>query len=90
VTTAASLRMRINQMRVGYQSQNREGALRLTYSARRARPRRRGDRIGTAQPGGIGGRIINWFADKSPPGTVPTGVAVIDGANSASIARGGW
>src|SRR5262245_38119642 len=23
---------------------------------------------GTTQPGGIGGRIINWFADKSPPG----------------------
>jgi hypothetical protein len=42
--------------------------------------------VGSAQPGGIGGRIMNWFADKSPPGTLPTGVAVIDGANSASIA----
>jgi hypothetical protein len=42
--------------------------------------------VDTAQPGGVGGRIINWFADKSPPGTLPTGVAVIEGADSASIA----
>jgi hypothetical protein len=42
--------------------------------------------VGSAQPGGVGGRIGNWFADKSPPGPAPTGVAVIDGADSASIA----
>jgi hypothetical protein len=36
-------------------------------------------------PGGVGGRTINWFADKSPPGTLPSGVAVVDGADSATI-----
>jgi len=36
-------------------------------------------------PGGIGGRITNWFADKSPPGTLPSGVAVVDGADSATV-----
>jgi hypothetical protein len=29
---------------------------------------------------------MNWFAEKSPPGTLPTGVAVIEVADSASIA----
>jgi hypothetical protein len=29
---------------------------------------------------------MNWFAEKSPPGSLPTGVAVVDGANLASIA----
>jgi hypothetical protein len=37
-------------------------------------------------PAGIGGRIANWFSDRSPPGTLPTGVAVIEDADSASIA----
>jgi hypothetical protein len=36
-------------------------------------------------PGGIGGRITNWFADKSPPAPLPSGVAVVDGADSATI-----
>jgi hypothetical protein len=35
--------------------------------------------VGSAQPTGIGGRISNWFADKSPPGPLPTGVAVVEG-----------
>jgi hypothetical protein len=43
--------------------------------------------IGAAQPTGIGGRIANWFSDRSPPGALPAGVAVIKGADSASIAR---
>jgi hypothetical protein len=42
--------------------------------------------VGSAQPGGIGGHIMNWFTDKSPAGALPTGVAVIDGCDSASIA----
>jgi hypothetical protein len=41
--------------------------------------------VGSAQPGGIGGNIKNWFADKTAPvGPLPTGVAVIGGADSAS------
>jgi hypothetical protein len=27
----------------------------------------------------------NWFADKVPPGPAPTGMVVIEGADSASI-----
>jgi len=42
--------------------------------------------VGSSQPGGIGGRMGTWFADKSPPGPAPTGVAVISGADSASLA----
>jgi hypothetical protein len=42
--------------------------------------------VGTAQPGGQGGRMGTWFADKSPPGPAPVGVAVISGADSASLA----
>ena len=41
--------------------------------------------VGSAQPGGIGGHVQNWFADKSPPNTPPTDVAVIDGADGASL-----
>src|SRR5262245_1165803 len=43
------------------------------------------DWIGAAAPTRIGGRICNWFADQSPPGTAPTGVTVIEGADSATV-----
>jgi hypothetical protein len=36
---------------------------------------------------GIGGRTANLFSDRSPSGTLPTGVAVIEVADSASIAE---
>ena len=39
--------------------------------------------LGQARPGGIGGRVCNWFVDRAGP--APVGVIVIDGATSASL-----
>jgi hypothetical protein len=42
--------------------------------------------VGQAQPSGLGGRLVNWFAEKSPPGPAPTGVLAVEGAISATLA----
>jgi hypothetical protein len=40
--------------------------------------------VGSAQPGCVG--VANWSSDGSPAGTLPTGVVVIEGCNSATLA----
>ena len=39
--------------------------------------------VGSAQPGCVG--VANWFSDRSPAGTLPTSVVVIDGCDWATI-----
>ena len=43
--------------------------------------------VGSAQPGCVG--VANWFSDRSPAGTLPTGVVVIQGCDSATKRAGG-
>lgn len=41
--------------------------------------------VGQAKPGGVGGRIQNWFAEV-PTAAAPKGVRVVTGAVSAGLA----